>query len=91
MVGQRRHLPKHAGECLHASGLHYKGTLVEAPVTLFASSDPSSARITTPIAKMGQMDSIVDEKTVRRFGIREDPLPQILPSMVHSTATLVWG
>ena len=47
----------------HASGLHYEGTLVEAPVTLFASSDPSSARITTPIAKMGQMDSIVDDKT----------------------------
>ena len=47
----------------YASGLHYEGTLVEAPVTLFASSDPSSARITTPIAKMGQMDSIVDEKT----------------------------
>lgn len=47
----------------YASGLHYTGTLVEAPVTLFASSDPSSARITTPIAKMGQMKKIVDQKT----------------------------
>ena len=47
----------------YASGLHYTGTLVEAAVTLFASSDPSSARLTTPIAKLGQMDSIVDENT----------------------------
>jgi hypothetical protein len=47
----------------YASGLHYTGTLVEAPVTLFASSDPSSARFTTPALRMGQMDSIVDEET----------------------------
>ena len=47
----------------YASGLHYTGILVEAPITLFASSDPASARLTTPILKMGQMDSIVDEKT----------------------------
>ena len=47
----------------YASGLHYTGTLVEAPITLFASSDPSSARLTTPVLKVGQMDSIVDEKT----------------------------
>ncbi|HEY5705437.1 MAG TPA: hypothetical protein VIS96_07680 [Terrimicrobiaceae bacterium] len=44
----------------YASGLHYKGTLVESPVTLFASSDPSSALVTTPNAKIGQMYSIVD-------------------------------
>jgi hypothetical protein len=47
----------------YASGLHYTGTLVEAAVTLFASSNPSSARLTTPVLKVGQMDSIVDEKT----------------------------
>jgi hypothetical protein len=47
----------------YASGLHYTGTLVEAAVTFFASSDPSSARLTTPILRVGQMGSIVDEKT----------------------------
>jgi hypothetical protein len=47
----------------YASGLHYTGTLVEAAVTFFASSDPSTARLTTPILRVGQMDSIVDEKT----------------------------
>ena len=47
----------------YASGLHYTGILVEAPITFFASSNPSSARLTTPVLKLGQMDSIVDEKT----------------------------
>ena len=47
----------------YASGLHYTGYLAQASVTLFASSNPASARLTTPILGIGQMDSIVDEKT----------------------------
>jgi len=47
----------------YASGLHYTGNLVEAPVTLYGSSDPSSALVAFPAtARIGQMDSIVDEK-----------------------------
>jgi hypothetical protein len=74
----------------YASGLHYTGYLAAARVTLFASSNRSSALITTPTAKIGQMDSIVDDKTLLRFGMRTVPFPEIRRSMARSTATLAW-
>jgi hypothetical protein len=50
-------------EISYASGLHYTGNLAAASITLFASSDPSSARIATPaITQIGQIDSIINDK-----------------------------
>lgn len=79
-------------EASYASGLHYTGTLVEAAVTLFASSNPSSARLTTPVLKVGQMDSIVDEKTNNTVIWNTNGSPSGVPlSMARSMATLGWG
>jgi hypothetical protein len=76
----------------YASGLHYTGTIVEAPITLFASSDPSSARLTTPVLRVGQMDSIVDEKTDNTVIWNTNGSPSgDPPSMARSMATLGWG